>query len=314
MKNDTNNCPSCKSSSINLLESINIHDLDKLYKCGFNYSVRELFSEMSSIDFCQCKKCDLRYFTPMVAGTQEFYEYFQNFDWYYFDDKPEFLFAKEYIKDDDDVLEIGAGKGAFSKIISTMRYTGLEFSQNAIEVANKNGVNLISQSIEDYSKTNNNKHDVVCNFQVLEHVCDVNSFLKSSIRCLKPGGTMIISVPSVDSFSRYVRNFTLDMPPHHLTRWTDLALRNIANEYGMKMVELHHEVLQEPHKLFYASTIFENALFSMVGKAHKNVDLGVLTRVIKKLSSILGNIFSKGLASNDLLPRGISTVAVYQKI
>ena len=313
MSNEFTVCPLCASSEVNGQESIKVDDIDALYLRETGASVKSVFGDLRTIDLCHCAKCDLQYFSPMVSGTEEFYENLQKFDWYYFDDKPEFDFALQYIKSGDDVLEIGSGKGAFAKKIPLNRYTGLEFSQQAIRFAQQNGVRLLAQSIENYAKENISKHNVVCNFQVLEHVSDVNGFLSSSVSCLKPGGVMIISVPAADSFSRYVRNFYLDIPPHHLTRWTDLAITNLAKQYGLELVTIHHESLQDPHKEFYAATIFANALFGLIGKPYRSIDLGIVSRSIGRLSALLGKLFTKGLVDADLLPRGLSLVAVYRK-
>ncbi|MFT6735318.1 MAG: 2-polyprenyl-3-methyl-5-hydroxy-6-metoxy-1,4-benzoquinol methylase [Polaribacter sp.] len=313
MNNNLPVCPLCSSINAKKLESIKVNELDKLYHKGSGYSVKKVFKNINSLELCRCGDCDLQYFYPMVPGTEEFYENLQKLDWYYFDDKPEFDVALKYIDKEDNILEIGSGKGSFAKKLSSNQYTGLEFSQQAIKFAESNGVHLLAQSVEDYSIGNKNKHDVVCDFQVLEHVSDVNTFLSSSVTCLKPGGLMIISVPSANSFSRYVRNFWADMPPHHLTRWTDLALANIAKQYGLELLNIHHEDLQSTHKIFYSVTIFSNAIFSLFGKSFRNIDLSFTARILGKISDLLGKVFSKGLISDDLLPRGISVVAVYRK-
>ncbi len=313
MNNEFPVCPLCASLEVKSQESIKVNDIDALYRREAGFSVKSNFRDLQAVDLCSCAKCDLQYFSPMVSGTQEFYENLQKFDWYYFDDKPEFNFALQYIKNGDDVLEIGSGKGAFAKKIPSNKYTGLEYSQQAIRFAQKNGVRLLAQSIESYAKDNINKHDVVCSFQVLEHVGNINGFLSNSVSCLKPGGLMIISVPAADSFSRYVRNFCLDMPPHHLTRWTDLAITNAAKQYDLELVTIHHETLQDAHKTFYATTIYTNIFSSLFRKAYSTIDLSFSSRLIGKLSSIFGKFFSRGLVSEDLLPRGLSLVAVYRK-
>lgn len=313
MSNQFTVCPLCGSSEVKCQESIKVSDIDELYSRETKISVKSIFGELKTIHLCNCSKCDLQYFYPMVSGTQEFYENLQKFDWYYFDDKPEFDFASQYIKSGDDVLEIGSGKGAFAKKISSNPYTGLEFSQQAISFAKENGILLLAQSIESYAKENISKHDVVCNFQVLEHVSDVNGFLSSSVSCLKPGGLMIVSVPASNSFSRHVRNFCLDMPPHHLTRWSDIAITNLAKQYGLELVTIHHENLQDAHKKFYATTIVANILFRLFRKEYSTIDLSFSSRLIGKLSNVIGSFLSRGLISSDVLPRGLSLVAVYRK-
>lgn len=313
MKIESKNCPMCESNEITHQESLKVSELNRLYQVALGISTERLFGDLKTIVICRCRNCDLVFFSPSISGSQEFYENLQKIDWYYIEEKEEFNFAAQYIKDGDDVLEIGAGNGSFAKIIPSNSYTGIEFSHQAIKFARSKGIYLVSQSIADYSKINKDKHDVVCNFQVLEHVCDVHNFISSSVNCLKPGGLMIISVPAADSFSRYVRNFHLDMPPHHLTRWTDLALANIAKHFNLELIVIHHENLQEIHKLFYATTIFSNAFFNFIGGKYSSIDLSLTSRIFLKISSMLGRFFCNGLISEDLLPRGLSVAAVYRK-
>ncbi len=306
-------CPLCSNSDGTRVETIRTVDLDRLYEKEAGVSIQKMFHQVDSIDLMKCGQCDLQYFYPLIPGTQEFYEGLQKFDWYYFNDKPEFDLAVQYIKAEDKVLEIGAGKGAFAKKIPSNEYIGLEFSDQAIKFAKANGVRLLASSIQDYSTSNKAEHDIVCNFQVLEHVSDVKEFLSSSVDCLKPGGRMIISVPSIDSFSKYVSNFWTDMPPHHLTRWSDRALTSIAENFGLELLDIHHEKLQLVHKEFYAATVFSRSLSGIFGRPFLNLDLSLSARLINRLANLLGGLFSRGLVSDVLLPRGISVVAVFRK-
>jgi 2-polyprenyl-3-methyl-5-hydroxy-6-metoxy-1,4-benzoquinol methylase len=77
---------------------------------------------------------------------------------------------------------------------------GLEFSRKAKEIAFSNGIIIENESIQSHSVAHPAKYDVVCAFQVLEHVSEIRSFIESSIKALKPGGLLIYSIPSADSF------------------------------------------------------------------------------------------------------------------
>ncbi|NCR59702.1 MAG: class I SAM-dependent methyltransferase [Microcystis aeruginosa LL13-06] len=307
-------CPLSKSSKIGLVEKIAVSDLVSLYKKMLNCDVASEFGNIQYIDFYHCLESDLYFFFPMITGSENFYEKLQVFDWYYLEEKNEYDYASQFIKPSNSVLEIGCGQGSFSKKISSKNYTGLEFSQKAKDLAQSNKLNVINESIQSHAMSYAENYDVVCAFQVLEHIGDVHSFIAASIACLKPGGILILSVPSYDSFSRYVSNFFLDMPPHHVTRWTDKTFKNLTKYFLVENVEIWHEPLQEVHKSFYATTIVKLALFKFLGKDIRNIDFGITYKVLDIVSRMIGKIFAKGLISSELFPRGISVVSVYRKI
>lgn len=306
-------CPLSGSFKIVLVEKIAVSDLLSLYQKVLNCDVASEFGNIQEIDFYHSLESDLYFFSPMITGSENFYEKLQVFDWYYLEEKNEYDYAKQFIKPSDFVLEIGCGKGAFAQKIDSQNYTGLEFSHKAKDLA-KGGVNIINESIQDHAVYLPQKYDVVCAFQVLEHIGDVHSFIASSIACLKPGGLFVFSVPSYDSFSKYVSNFFLDMPPHHVTRWTDTSLKNLTKYFPIENVEIWHEPLQEVHKSFYATTIVKLALFKFFGKDIRNIDFGITYKILDIVSRMIGKIFAKGLISSELFPRGISVVSIYRKI
>jgi SAM-dependent methyltransferase len=283
-------CPISGSSDIVAVEKISVKNLSQLYQKILNGNdIISEFTGSEEIDLYHCPESDLYFFYPMITGTEKFYEKLQKFDWYYLEEKNEYDYASKLIK------------------------PGLEFSQKAKDLA-KGGVNIINESIQDHAVYSPKKYDVVCAFQVLEHIGDVHSFIESSIACLKPGGILIFSVPSYDSFSKYVSNFFLDMPPHHVTRWTYTSLKNLTKYFPIENLEISHEPLQEVHKSFYATTIVKLALFKFLGKDIRNIDFGITYKILDIVSRMIGKIFAKGLISSELFPRGISVVSVYRKI
>jgi len=307
-------CPLSGSSKVDLVEKIQVGSLTKLYKKLLNSDILSEFNGLEEIGLYHCIDSDLTFFYPFVTGSDLFYEKLQMFDWYYMDDKNEYTYAQKFVKESDEVLEIGSGKGAFAKKILTKKYTGLELSHKAVKIASSNGITVLNETVQSHAINNPNKYDVVCAFQVLEHVAEVYQFIESSILCLKPGGFLIYSVPSADSFSRYVPNFELDMPPHHVTRWSDKSLKNVSNYFPLNNVEIWHEPLQLVHKHFYAETILRNAFFNILNKKIKNVDFSIPTKAISLFSKYLGKVFASGLTSTELMPRGISVVTVYRKL
>lgn len=186
-------CILCHSSQIVDIQSISKATLSSLYRKNFGIDIERLLH--TDLAYMHCQDCDLRFFACLdggiPTGDNDFYNALNQLDWYYFDEKNEYSFAKDFIKENASVLEVGCGKGAFAKYIpQSATYTGLEFSTEAKTMAAKNGINIQNISIEDLAlryikKSQKEKFDVACSFQVLEHVSDPHSFIASQIKVLK---------------------------------------------------------------------------------------------------------------------------------
>lgn len=297
------NCPLCKNNEITILESVDRSLLNKQYKKLTG--IEDLVSE--NLDYCECDNCYLRFFNPLVTGDEAFYNSLQGFDWYYMDEKEEYSEARKYIKKTDKVLEVGSGKGAFAKFISAKHYVGLDFSENAKKMAAKEGIDIQNDSIQDYAKKHTESADVVVSFQVLEHVSDPDSFLRAKVEALKVGGKLIVAVPSEDSFLKYVTNGILNMPPHHVTRWSDKTLDFVADRYGLQVIDVHHEKLQDVHKTWFVQTLIYSAFMKLPLLTNS-----LKHRLLLKICSHLAITLEKGL-KNEMLPNGHTVVAVYKK-
>jgi 2-polyprenyl-3-methyl-5-hydroxy-6-metoxy-1,4-benzoquinol methylase len=268
---------------------------------------------LSSIDLRRCDICDLRFYVPALAGDERFYESLQQFGWYYLSEKEEFEFAARYISAEDRVLEVGAGRGAFAMKISTSSYEGLEFSDAAVELARKQGLAVHKASIEEYAKTHAGAYDVVCSFQVLEHVADTRSFLEAALRCLKKGGRLIHSVPWEGGFLGRQSNNVLNMPPHHVTRWTTAALQKLTEIFDLQVVAFGYDRLSDLHLRGYSTALVENCLNSMLGRETRTLDSVLQSVFIKVPVRLLSIFLEKGLQNKDLRPAGHSVTVVYQK-
>jgi SAM-dependent methyltransferase len=299
------NCPLCGVNEVKVIELIKRENvvflLKKLVADDFSYLLSK------DIKFCECNRCQLKFFYPLMVGDEFFYNSLQKKGWYYVDDKAEYLEAKKHIKKTDKVLEVGCGKAAFVKFLQTKKYVGLDTSAKAKEMALKDGVAIECESVKDYAAKNLNKFDVVVSFQVLEHVTDPDSFIKAKIDALKVGGKLIIAVPSEDSFLKYATNNILNMPPHHVTRWCDETLCFIAEKYNLQVLDIYHEKLQNVHRLWFAKLLISNSL-----EEPRLIKSTWNRKLLSMLSSILAKILVKGL-KDEMLPNGHTVMAVYQK-
>lgn len=299
------NCPLCESDKVDIIEEIDNIKLKQLYSklTGVNFS----YLLNNKIEYCSCLNCDLKFFNPLITGDEKFYNALQKFPWYYMGDKEEFHYAKTLISEGDKVLEVGSGAGLFAQYIPTKDYTGLDFSQKAIELAKENGVHIENESIESFSTLNRNTYDIVVSFQVLEHVSNPKEFLEAQIETLKVGGKLIVAIPNNDSYLKYMSNDALNMPPHHVTRWNENVFRIFADKQNLKILNISKIKLSTQHKTLYLKTLLQNSILKP-----SLIDLSYRRIIIRILSEIIARFLAKGLKDN-MLPDGHTMVVVMEK-
>lgn len=186
------------------------------------------------------------YFYPFhISGDSSFYEELSKKDWYYNPWKWEHDVALKNISFNDKILEIGCGKGSF---ISKLEQMGNHCVGLELGFSNPSNPTIFDQTIEHFSKTSSEKFDIICGFQILEHIVDVEGFLKSVLLCLNPNGKIIFSVPNNDSFIKDAGySDPLNFPPHHMVRWNLNAFKKTAKYFGVELHSVHFEPLQLYH-------------------------------------------------------------------
>lgn len=251
-------CPACLADDTEAVECLDRTDLIRSYRRkGIDVGA---YLPDSSLTLCLCNQCGLGFFDPFCVGDGLFYEQLQTQDWYYQDDKPEYAYAAKLVREGCSLLEVGCGKGAFRAWLpESVRYSGLEFNDEAVQKARAGGLDVRKQPVEEHADEGR-RYDVVCAFQVLEHVEHPRQFFHACVQALKPGGTLMIAVPAQDSFLAIAPNSPLNMPPHHVTRWTDRALTNLARSEGFSKTDIWHEAVADFHKEWHATTLAYHAL------------------------------------------------------
>ena len=97
------------------------------------------------------------------------------------------------------ILDIGCGGGLLSEPMSRMgaEVVGIDASEKNINVAKlhakKNGLDINYLCASPESLSFDNKFDVILNMEIVEHVEDVDLFLKSCSKLLKKNGIMFIA-------------------------------------------------------------------------------------------------------------------------
>ena len=97
------------------------------------------------------------------------------------------------------VLDIGCGGGLLSEPMSRLgaEVVGIDASEKNIQVAKlhakKNSLNIKYHCTSPENFITNTKFDVILNMEIIEHVEDIDFFLKSCVKLLKKGGIMFVA-------------------------------------------------------------------------------------------------------------------------
>lgn len=87
------------------------------------------------------------------------------------------------------------------------------------------------------------------------------------VKALKPGGKLILAVPSEDSFLSITEGGWLNMPPHHVTRWKDSALHYALERQLDLIVEaVWHEPVADYHQNWYRAALVKYAIKNLLGE------------------------------------------------
>ena len=125
------------------------------------------------------------------------------------------------------VLDIGCGGGLLCEPMARLgaAVTGLDASAEAIEAARIHAekaelaITYASGSVEDFAQTPNRndviRYDVITALEILEHVADIDVFLKGAARLLKPNGILLLS-----TVNRTAKSYLLGIvAAEYILRW-----------------------------------------------------------------------------------------------
>lgn len=236
--------PVTQSGNVKLFEKIPTKLIVDFYQRQEKLDVSKYFENLSEILILECQDTGYKFYYPFeIIGDEEFYRNLQilkESEGLEYDRDPDadHHFAEKYIEKDARILEIGCGTGKFLKLISakTKNITGLELNTRAAEIAIKSGFDVKKQLVQEFAEIAPGSFDVVCAFQVLEHIAEVKSFLESCLKLLKTNGKLIFSVPNNEPyFQKFSKYEVLNLPPHHLGLWNLKSFEKLENFFPVKL-------------------------------------------------------------------------------
>ena len=140
------------------------------------------------------------------------------------------------------LVEVGAAFGTFCEEIAKLGFVqeiiAVEPTPDLAQTCRDKGLNIIEQPIEKVALPDESL-DVVCAFEVLEHLFSPADFLHKLHRLLKPGGLVVLTNPSCDGLDVVVspqHSSTVDA--EHLNYLNPSSMAVLFRRTGFELLEV----------------------------------------------------------------------------
>ncbi len=189
-----------------------------------------------------CSSCGLEFPDPVVPGDAAFYGWITTMPNYYKSHRWEWDETARLVNSVQatSLLDVGCGTGVFLDFIrsksASVATVGLDTLPESVDACRRNGHQAVCATLESFVDAGQAPgFDMVTAFHCLEHVADPVGLLRSMAKAARPGGRVVISVPLSPPSWEVMGRDCLNMPPHHLTRWTAASLRMLGKACGLKL-------------------------------------------------------------------------------
>jgi hypothetical protein len=269
-------CFLCNGNNFSLENTVRTADILPRLKSdwGVEKIVGYAFSSLCENEFIKhwiCRNCDAGTWNPMIAGDEEFYASISST---YVDYRWDKVVVRSLISEFDSILDVGSGPRPIFDEFSVSK-------RSNFAVIDENPHVIDKLKIKDYEVYRNpaqvlNENKIFSNIvalHFLEHIIDPLSYFLSLKNLLAKDGSIWISTPN--RHRSYKHNYfePLDVPPHHVTTWTTLALANFTGALDMKIEEIW---VSTPRGLNIFSKVwfrfFNRSEFRKIRKIRKYVD------------------------------------------
>jgi SAM-dependent methyltransferase len=139
--------------------------------------------------------------------------------------------------------DIGAGFGLFleelRKLLPNNKYISIEPSPEMAEICRSKGIEVLEEIIEKVD-CNQYSFDVLCSFELFEHLHTPKTMLEAVYKLLKPGGELHLTTLNGEGFDILIqwKSSKAIFPPHHLNFFNPDSLKLLLESVGFKDIEI----------------------------------------------------------------------------
>jgi SAM-dependent methyltransferase len=263
-------CPICKSSDARLARRLSSKEVAQHYVRAEIDPDRhaKLLAHVETLwgstgcEWLDCGQCGFGYATPFVAGDAVFYELasgntpYPKWKW-------EFQRTFDRLRDTriaqartGRLLELGAGDGHLLQALGEAGWPksamlGLEYSSSGLAAMARR--DIPSRAVDVRDPTVEGPFDVICLFQVLEHLDELDALFERLGALAAPGADLFIGVPNGDwQRANEALGTCDDFPPNHLSRWSPANFEMMAGRFGWRVEAIELEPIRRSQAARYA--------------------------------------------------------------
>ena len=203
-------------------------------------------------EFYRCSNCRFGFARPFKAGNEKIYSALYYKDFSYPASKWEYERALAILRElgvstGSILLELGAGNGTFLEKVSDIIHNrdhiySTEYSGAGMEEIQRKGFRCFNKSISELPDEKLPPFDIICMFQVLEHMDNLDLVFQMLNRLGRPDAHLIVAVPNGILRSFYDKwGVHLDIPPIHVGRFTPDTFFFLGQKYGWDLLEASFE-------------------------------------------------------------------------
>lgn len=238
-KEELYDCPICHSKNFMMVGKFSIDAMIDVWVRRINFNPIADVYRHCYLEKRRCMNCGLYFYNYHLPDSEIFYATLEKRieTGYYPQYREEYGDASQYIDKlkPQSLIEIGSGTGNFIERIRHMvpETVASEYNREAAKICLQKNIKTIPIDIAKIQ----NKFDIVCAFEVLEHVWDNDTFMQNCVNLLHKKGKIIFSTPDPEGILTINENGWLNLPPHHQFDFSYQTFEFLAQKYGLTIVE-----------------------------------------------------------------------------
>ena len=139
------------------------------------------------------------------------------------------------------MIDVGCGAGIFLEEAAKRGWEvhGTEYGERALVACRSRNIRIIEGALEP-SNYEPEGFDVVCSFEVIEHVPHPKAELERMVSILRPGGALYMTTPNYRSLGHAMvgSGWSVVNYPEHLNYFTPRTLRRLGVTQGLRAVRV----------------------------------------------------------------------------
>ena len=256
MKKDDTTCEICNKKHWTKYN----HKLVKCKNCGL-IRANNTYSDKNLIDLYQHAYYFGEEYIDYINDRQSLEKNFKT--------RIDYLQKQGYLNTDSHVIEIGSAYGFFLNLIKNKckSATGFDITKEGVDYAKNNF--QVDAICGDFLKYDGKKVDLICMWDVIEHLSVPGAFVKKISESLRPNGKLILTTGDIGSLLAKLQGNSWRMihPPTHLFYFDKNSIRNLLKNNGLSVKSIR-----------YTST------YRNVGSVLSKLKLGFLVKILSILN------------------------------